>query len=56
LPTILIPREYPLLMVNLTKLPGMSEGIPFETSLVLKLEEECNLEIGYVLGKNAFDS
>lgn len=52
---IMVPREYPLLMVNLTKLPGMREGIPFETSLVVELEVECNMEIGYVLTENAFD-
>ena len=54
--TLFISKESQPQWVKLTKVPGMSEGIRFETSLVVKLEEGCNLEIGYVLGKNAFDS
>jgi hypothetical protein len=54
--TLMIPKSNPFQWIKLTKLPGMSEGIRFDTSLVVKLEEGCNLEIGYVLGKNAFDS
>jgi hypothetical protein len=54
--TLMIPKDNPPQWVKLTKLRGRSEGIRFETSLVVKLEEECNLELWYVLGENAFDS
>jgi hypothetical protein len=54
--TLMIPKNNPFQWVKLTKLPGRSEGIRFDTSLVVKLEEECNLELWYVLGENAFDT
>ncbi len=45
--TLIIPKNYPMLAVNLTKIPGREEGIPFETSLTVKLEDECELEVAY---------
>lgn len=47
--TLMIPKNYPMLIVNLTRLPGREEGIPFETSLGVKLEEECELEVVFML-------
>lgn len=54
--TLIIPKDNPPEWVKLTKLPGRSQGIPFKTSLVVKLEEACELEVWYVVGENAFDS
>lgn len=48
--TIFIPQGFPAYQFKITKMPGRQDGIPFEHSLVVSVEEDCELEVWYALG------